>query len=227
MYDFQSLRKKIGILKGSEDEFDEYNIDIEVKENDEIDLGNNKLIVYETPGHTDDSLSFYLKDKKYLFSGDLIYYRVITQLNYYKDLLESLDELIRSYHKLELIDADFHFPGHGPVIKDPQQNIKMCLKKLERFKKVPEMMVINNLVPSAEYYIHKNEGCLIEELKEYFIKNMMKFKHHSIFEYVNPDDFGLITDKVISLMKIMNLVKEENQKLYLANELNEYLGIEK
>ena len=62
MYIYQSLRKNIGILKGSEDDFDEYTIDVEIKENDVIDLGNIRLIVYETPGHTDDSVSFYYKE---------------------------------------------------------------------------------------------------------------------------------------------------------------------
>ncbi len=225
--EFQNLRKKISVLKGSEDDFDEYVIDIEVKDNDEIDLGDKKLVVYETPGHTDDSISFYLKEKKYLFSGDVIYYKIITQLNYYKDLFISLDELIKTYKKLELIDIESFFPGHGPAIKNPKENIRICLKKLERFKNNPVMIIINNLVPSAEYFIHKNNGCSIEDLKEYFLNNMMKFKDHSILKNMKPDDFYLITDKVIGLMKLMNLLRIENNRLYLMNELNEFLRIEK
>lgn len=226
-YEFQNLRKNIGVLKGSEDDFEEYIIDIEVKENDEIDLGNIKLVVYETTGHTDDSISFYLKDKKYIFSGDLIYYKTITQLNYYKDLLASLDELIHTYKRLELIDIELFLPGHGPVIKNPKENINACLKKLERFKNNPEMIIINNLVPSAEYYIHKNNGCSIEDLKEYFLNNMMKFKDHSILKNMNPDYFYLLTDKVIGLMKLMNLLNIENNRLYLKNELNQFLSTER
>lgn len=225
MYKYQSLRKNTGILKGSEDDFDEYTIDVELNENDVIDLGNTKLIVYETPGHTDDSISFYLKDKKYLFSGDVIYNKVITQVNYYKDFLVSLEELITSYKKLEDIDTVYLFPGHGPFIENVQDNIKSCLRKLERFKKNPEMIIINIFVPSAEYYIHKNNGCLIENLKEYFIKNTLKFKHYSVFKNIKPDDFDSLTNKVISLMKIMNLIKIKDNRIFLINELNQYIEL--
>ncbi len=227
MYKFQALRKDVGVLKGSEDDFDDYKIDIEVKERDQIDLGDKKLIVFETPGHTDDSICFYMEDKKYLFSGDLIYYRIITQLNYYKDLLESLEELVKSYNKINYIDIDVIFPGHGPVIMNVQDNIKICLKKLGRFRNVPEMMIINNLVPSAEYYIHKNNGCSIDNLKKYFVENMMKFKHHALVKNISLDDFDIIIDKVISLMKIMNLIKVESNRIYLANELNQYFEVSK
>lgn len=226
-YGFQELRKNTGILKGSEDDFEEYFIDMEVKDNDEIDLGSHKLKVYETFGHTDDSLSYYLKNKNYLFSGDIIYYKTITQLNYYKDLLMSLDELIGTYKRLELVDIELFLPGHGPVINDPKENIKFCLKKLERFKKNPDLIIINNLVPSAEYFIHKNSGCSIENIKEYFIKNMMKFKEYSIYKKVDPDDFNIITDRIIGLMKLMNLINIENNRLYLKNELNQYLETDK
>ena len=38
-----------------------------------LDLGNRKLMVIHTPGHSPGHCCFYEPDRKYLFSGDLIY----------------------------------------------------------------------------------------------------------------------------------------------------------
>lgn len=40
---------------------------------DFIDLGNRKLVVTHTPGHSPGHCCFYEPDRKYLYSGDLIY----------------------------------------------------------------------------------------------------------------------------------------------------------
>ena len=56
---------------------------------------------------------------------------------------------------------------------------------------------------------------------------MKKFKHYSIFKNVKFEDFILITNKAISLMKIMNLIKIENKRIYLINELNQYFEVNK
>ena len=42
-------------------------------DNDCIDLGNRKLIVLHTPGHSPGHCCFYEPERKYLYSGDLIY----------------------------------------------------------------------------------------------------------------------------------------------------------
>ena len=60
--DFDVSRYKVEVLK-------------EVKKVKEplIDLGNRKIKAILTPGHTPGSLSFYEKERGYLFAGDLIY----------------------------------------------------------------------------------------------------------------------------------------------------------
>ena len=45
-------------------------LDVALKEGDELELGGLTCKVYETPGHTRDSLSFYLPQTGALFAGD-------------------------------------------------------------------------------------------------------------------------------------------------------------
>ena len=222
---YQIKRKKIELLKGAEDDFDEYKIDIAIDNNETIELGNEKLRVIGTPGHTSDSAAFYLENKKILFSGDIIYPRVITQLDYYQDLIKSLNELMNTYNNLLKLDVDVYYTGHGEPIENPRENINMCLRKLKRFEKQPEMILVNNLIPSIEFYLHKNKNKSAKEVKVYFLDNMMKFKKAPYFAGIEDDKFIGIVDKTIALMKLMKMLNEENGVLYPLNELNEYIGI--
>lgn len=50
-----------------------FEIDEWLKPGDELDLGNRKLTVIYTPGHTNDSISLFDPAADFLFSGDFIY----------------------------------------------------------------------------------------------------------------------------------------------------------
>jgi glyoxylase-like metal-dependent hydrolase (beta-lactamase superfamily II) len=47
-----------------------FEIDVVLKQGDEFDLGGLTCMVYETPGHTRDSLAYYFPEIKALFPGD-------------------------------------------------------------------------------------------------------------------------------------------------------------
>ena len=221
---YQDERKKISLLEGAEDDFENYEIDTIVKENDLIDLGGCILKVIETPGHTRDSLSFYIENKNIAFTGDVVYYQVVSQVDYYQDLLKSLSELKESYNKLLNLNASCFYPGHSVAIKNPNDNFNICLRKIARFERQPELIIINNFIPSAEYYVYKNPGCTEIEIKNFFLENMLKFRSQPFLNQIGEKKFEDMIDKMISLMRIMNMIKEENEKLFLANKINQNLN---
>lgn len=44
-----------------------------LRDGDEIDLGNRKLIIYHTPGHSPGHIAIFDNSRGYLFTGDLLY----------------------------------------------------------------------------------------------------------------------------------------------------------
>ncbi|MGN1338612.1 MAG: MBL fold metallo-hydrolase [Candidatus Coprovivens sp.] len=80
-----------------------------------LKLNNQKELVFdfeviETPGHTDDSVTYYFKEDKIMFTGDFIFYRSIGRTDLGgndKDMLDSL-EIIKKYP-----DDIKIYPGHG------------------------------------------------------------------------------------------------------------------
>ena len=75
--------------------------------------GSVRLQVLETPGHSPDSLCFYLEDEGVLFTGDTILGGTTTAVNDLADYLHSLQRL-RALPNLRVI-----CPGHGPLIDAP------------------------------------------------------------------------------------------------------------
>jgi glyoxylase-like metal-dependent hydrolase (beta-lactamase superfamily II) len=76
-------------------------LDVALKEGDELDLGGLTCRVYETPGHTRDSLSFHFLEEDALFVGDACgvleaepepHVRV-EFLSSYQDYLESIERI--------------------------------------------------------------------------------------------------------------------------------------
>lgn len=73
-----------------------------------IDLGNRKLIVIHTPGHSPGHCCFYEADRKYLYSGDLIY----------KGCLDAFypstnpQKFWKSVQKIQSLEISRILPGH-------------------------------------------------------------------------------------------------------------------
>ncbi len=61
---------KTGNPEGMKFDFTEF--DMTLREGDTIDLGDARCIAYETPGHTKDSMSYYIPEYGILFPGEAI-----------------------------------------------------------------------------------------------------------------------------------------------------------
>lgn len=86
---------------------------------DQIDLGSGvKLQVFATPGHSVDSLCYYLEDEGVLFTGDTLLGSSTTtvwNLGMYRKSLERL---------LELPNLKVICPGHGKIVNDPRERLQ-------------------------------------------------------------------------------------------------------
>jgi len=81
---------------------------------DELSPGGGvRLRVVHTPGHSADSVCFYLEDEGVLFTGDTILGASTTMVSDLAGYIESLRRL-RSLPNLSVIG-----PGHGPLITEP------------------------------------------------------------------------------------------------------------
>ncbi len=85
--------------------------DILIEESDIINLGEIKLIVIETPGHTKGSVSLYEEKEKVLFSGDTLFHRSVGRTDLPGG---SIPDLLNSLKKLFSLPGEVVvYPGHS------------------------------------------------------------------------------------------------------------------
>src|SRR5207237_663083 len=106
-------------------------IDIKINEGDVITVGDQRLEVWHTPGHTWGQLSFKLGNL--LFSGD----------NIYKDSCvgvidahhgSNIPDFISSLKRIREDDAEFLLPSHGPVFRRDNRVIQKAIDRLTSYQ---------------------------------------------------------------------------------------------
>src|SRR5699024_6502377 len=117
-------------------------VDRVVKEGDYILVGDLKLTVINTPGHSNDHISFLMEsgEVKYLFTGDLVFYegKIATQNIYDCNVYE----IGKSIQKLKQENIDVLLAGHDSIVlKKGQDHINMGINYYE-----------NSIIPPSIIY---------------------------------------------------------------------------
>jgi glyoxylase-like metal-dependent hydrolase (beta-lactamase superfamily II) len=106
-------------------------VDLLLNEGDVITVGDRRLTVWHTPGHTSGQLSF--KMGNLLFSGD----------NIYKDSCvgvidahhgSNIPEFLESLKRIQGDDAEFLLPSHGPVFRRDPTILQQAIDRLTRYQ---------------------------------------------------------------------------------------------
>lgn len=105
----------VGGLRDFPDEFkiEEYRIfsgepTAVLKDGDVIDIGNRQIQVIHTPGHSPGHVCFYEKERRYLYSGDLIYEGCLDAFYPTTDPAQ----FMRSVEKINALPLKKILPGH-------------------------------------------------------------------------------------------------------------------
>ncbi len=133
----------------------------EFKDGDVIDLGSGvRVQVLHTPGHSVDSMSYYLEDEGVLFTGDTLLGSSTTTVRDLGPYRRSLDRL------LALPNLKVICPGHGAIVNDPRERLQMyvnhraqreqqILKALEGGKQLTSWEIMLQVYPDLNPKLHR------------------------------------------------------------------------
>ena len=94
-----------------------------LRDGDVIDLdGGVRVQVLATPGHSVDSLCYYIEEEGVLFSGDTLLGSSTTTVGDLASYRKSLKRL------LDLPNLKVICPGHGKIVNDPRERLEMYVK---------------------------------------------------------------------------------------------------
>ena len=120
-----------GVLIHEEDAgFLDFKPDRTLRDNEILNLGDVKLKVIHTPGHSPGSICLYESESKSLFSGDTVFpYGNVGRT----DLTGgSIEKLIESLKLLSKLDVKVLYPGHGEINnKKVNDQIRLSLNSVQ------------------------------------------------------------------------------------------------
>jgi len=137
--------------------------DRRVADGDGVEFGGARLVALATPGHTPDSTCYRLEDA--LFTGDHIMGGSTVMVEDMKRYLDSLRMLHRT--GLRVI-----YPGHGPIMRDPDRTIAEYLEhRLQRETQILEAVrrgaatvgaVVQNVYAEVDPVLHPAAAVSVE-----------------------------------------------------------------
>ncbi|MBN2279754.1 MAG: MBL fold metallo-hydrolase [Candidatus Marinimicrobia bacterium] len=98
---------------------------IKINDGDNIRIGDRIARVIACPGHSSDSVCFYVSEERALFSGD-------TQLTNLKDVKYD-ESFYTCLEKISQLDVQIIYPGHGrPITQECNLKIRESLKNISQ-----------------------------------------------------------------------------------------------
>lgn len=102
----------------------------ELMEGDVVDIGEHRLRIINTPGHTSGGICLYDEITRSLFSGDTVFSNGVGRTDFPSG---SGRELISSLRKLSELDVKTLYPGHSDISADGNRAIKYGLMMMGGF----------------------------------------------------------------------------------------------
>lgn len=180
-------RALFGDIVGNEDvSLEPLTFTYKLKEGDTLSLGNLTCRVFETPGHTRDSLSYYIPELEALFPGESI---GVPQGHEGEDVqvvfLSSYEDYVNSLKKLAPLQAKIIGMGHGWVFtgEDALDYFPRSLEATENYRRLIETYLdkTNGDVPKAIEDIvvkeYDEKGTIFQERNAYITNLTAQVQH--------------------------------------------------
>jgi len=103
-----------------------------------IALGPHEFQVLYTPGHASDGIVLYNRRDKILISSDTLWQTDMAVMTLRVEGSRALFDMQESLQKLENLDVQTVYPGHGKPFDDMQKAIVKSRQRIENFLKHPE-----------------------------------------------------------------------------------------
>jgi hydroxyacylglutathione hydrolase len=100
---------------------------------DIIAVGPHEFEVMHTPGHASDGIVLYNRRKKILISSDTLWENDMAVMTLRVEGSTAMFQMRDSLQKLESLDVQHVYPGHGKPFSDMKMAIIKCKKKIERY----------------------------------------------------------------------------------------------
>ena len=114
-------------------EADFFNCTVALNDGDDVMIGPHEFKVIHTPGHAAEGIVLYNRRAKLLISSDTLWKNDMAVMTLQIEGSAAIFHMLESLEKLEALDVQMVYPGHGPPFQDMQKAITKTRQRLNYF----------------------------------------------------------------------------------------------
>ena len=130
-------------VSAAEESFEPFTVDVLLADGNRVDLGGGRsLVVYATPGHTRDFLSYYIPEAKILIASEAVGCAHAPG-NVFVQFVSDYDQYLASLERLVALDVEVLCQGHFYVFtgKDVKDFLDSSVKATTDYRKLIETLI--------------------------------------------------------------------------------------
>ena len=163
-----------------------FDIDLFLKQGDVFDLGGLTCHVYETPGHTKDSLTFYFPEIKTIFPGEAVgVLQGQTGSEMQVEFLSSYQDYIHSMKRLIALQPEMICLAHGWILNgdDAMNFLERSLSETYRYREQIESYLhaaegdVEKAIQNMTHAEYDVKGHIYQERSAYIANRSAQVKH--------------------------------------------------
>ena len=128
-----------------------FNVTQTLQDGEIIALGPHEFQVIYTPGHASDGIVLYNRQEKVLISSDTLWENDSAVMTLRVEGSRALFDMQESLEKLESLDVNTVYPGHGQPFSDMKRAIAKSKNRIERYFREPDQ-IGNDLIKKILVY---------------------------------------------------------------------------
>jgi glyoxylase-like metal-dependent hydrolase (beta-lactamase superfamily II) len=132
-------------------EADFFTVTQTLKDGEIVAIGPHEFQVIYTPGHAADGIVLYNRREKILISSDTLWENDSAVMTLRVEGSRALFDMQASLAKLESLEINVVYPGHGQPFDDAKSAITKSKKRIERYFKEPDQ-IGNDLIKKIIVY---------------------------------------------------------------------------
>ena len=189
-----------------------FNCTRSLEDGEMIALGPHEFQVIYTPGHASDGIVLYNRREKMLISSDTLWQTDMAVMTLRIEGSRALFDMQKSLHKIENLDVQTVYPGHGKPFHDMQKAITKSKKRIENFLSHPEAigddvlkkiivytLMMKKLIPAATLFDYLMGTYWFKETVDLYFKGQYETKYEEIINsfqrrgIIKAENGGLFT----------------------------------
>lgn len=169
-----------------------FTVDRALEDGEELDLGERRLRVVHTPGHTLGHLCLYAPEEGVLIAGDAVHADDVAWINPFTEGADPLGQAMASLRRLAELGPRWMCSGHGPPTANPAQAIAAALARYERWRSDPQRAAWHACKRIFTYHLMLMDGMARETIAPYlagcpwFVAYSSAVFGHAPADFVEP-----------------------------------------